>query len=263
MPLRREAPQGRAALENGTSALLSEGGGKPKKNNEVRIITGARQTTDATDLMMTECRALWGGHVWQLTFTSMKADWQQRRKVNTKNGSSHFFSHVCVRRSRLQVVKSTPTHAPSPFPIESVTIMSSAATASSLTASPASCRGVIIRRSSTFHPIKQTLLRVPSHSKNQQNQNWVARRAATVVTRASPQDGDDTEAAPPAPPGSSSSRRDIINGVFFAVSLPLWKDIAHDLGYLHGKEVVFLHFFFSHPHCRTAPTPSSRVRSFV
>lgn len=147
-----------------------------------------------------------------------------------------------------------PIYAPSPFPTESVTIMSSAATASSLTASPGSCRGVITRRSSTFHPIKRTLLRVPSHSKNQLHQNWVARRAATVVTRASPRDGEDTEAAPPTSPGFSSSRRNIINGAFFAVSLPLWRDIAHDLGYLHGKEVVFLHFF-SHSHTARQSRP--------
>lgn len=65
------------------------------------------------------------------------------------------------------------------------------------------------------------------------------RRATTVVTHASPSSpGGDGEGTPPPspPPGASSSRRDVINGVFFALSVPLWRDVLHDLGYLHGEE---------------------------
>jgi hypothetical protein len=29
----------------------------------------------------------------------------------------------------------------------------------------------------------------------------------------------------------------VFNGLFFALSLPLWKDIIHDLGFLQGAEV--------------------------
>ena len=78
----------------------------------------------------------------------------------------------------------------------------------------------------------------------------------TVVARASPD--DDT----PPPPGASSSRRDIINGVFFAISVPLWRDIAHDLGYLHGtgstRTCVLSLRFFSVP-SPFAPHPAPRA----
>ena len=54
---------------------------------------------------------------------------------------------------------------------------------------------------------------------------------ASVVTRAS---SDDETAA--GGMVSGTSRRDVINAVFFAVSIPLWRDVLHDLGYLHGEE---------------------------
>jgi hypothetical protein len=106
--------------------------------------------------------------------------------------------------------------------------MQSLATASSsmIAASASRAGGVITRRSpSTVQPRKQNLVRVPCSSKQRQ-------RAASVVTRASGDD-DDNEGVPQRP---KTSRRDIINGVFFAISVPLWIDIAHDLGYVHGTE---------------------------
>ena len=67
-----------------------------------------------------------------------------------------------------------------------------------------------------------------------------------VVTRASQDDDDAPNAAPqPTPPGGGGdgasslfSRRNLIDGALIGLSIPLWKDIAHDLGYLHGMGVV-------------------------
>mmetsp|Transcript_11017 Transcript_11017/g.26944 ORF Transcript_11017/g.26944 Transcript_11017/m.26944 type:complete len:331 (-) Transcript_11017:41-1033(-) len=67
----------------------------------------------------------------------------------------------------------------------------------------------------------QTTRRSPMHR--------LSESSRTVVTRASPGGSEASSSWTP-------SRRDLANGVFFAVSIPLWKAVLHDLGYLHGEE---------------------------
>jgi len=70
-----------------------------------------------------------------------------------------------------------------------------------------------------------------------------ARRASRVSTppRASADDAEppspDSNSSPAAAAPARSGRRELaVNAAFLAVSLPLWRDVLHDLGYLHGAE---------------------------
>ena len=70
-----------------------------------------------------------------------------------------------------------------------------------------------------------------------------ARRASRVSTppRASADDAEppspDSNLSPAAAAPARSGRRELaVNAAFLAVSLPLWRDVLHDLGYLHGAE---------------------------
>lgn len=83
----------------------------------------------------------------------------------------------------------------------------------------------------------------------------VARRASSRARRVAPprasggergqtiEEGEASEASSGAAAERASSslplgltRRNLIDAAFVAVSIPLWKDIAHDLGYLQGPE---------------------------
>ena len=70
-----------------------------------------------------------------------------------------------------------------------------------------------------------------------------ARRAAAAPVRASGERDDaPSEGSSANDDGNTSSlplglsRRNLIDAAFVAVSIPLWRDIAHDLGYLQGPE---------------------------
>jgi peptide-methionine (S)-S-oxide reductase len=70
-----------------------------------------------------------------------------------------------------------------------------------------------------------------------------ARRAAAASVRASGERDDaPSEGSSANDDGNTSSlplglsRRNLIDAAFVAVSIPLWRDIAHDLGYLQGPE---------------------------
>ena len=70
-----------------------------------------------------------------------------------------------------------------------------------------------------------------------------SRRAAAAPVRASGERDDaPSEGSSANDDGNTSSlplglsRRNLIDAAFVAVSIPLWRDIAHDLGYLQGPE---------------------------
>jgi len=69
-----------------------------------------------------------------------------------------------------------------------------------------------------------------------------ARRAAAAPVRASGERDDAPSEGSNDDDGNTStlplglSRRNLIDAAFVAVSIPLWRDIAHDLGYLQGPE---------------------------
>ena len=69
-----------------------------------------------------------------------------------------------------------------------------------------------------------------------------ARRAAAPVRASGERDDAPSEGSSADDDGNTSSlplglsRRNLIDAAFVAVSIPLWRDIAHDLGYLQGPE---------------------------
>ena len=69
-----------------------------------------------------------------------------------------------------------------------------------------------------------------------------ARRAAAPVRASRERDDAPSEGSSANDDGNTStlplglSRRNLIDAAFVAVSIPLWRDIAHDLGYLQGPE---------------------------
>ena len=69
-----------------------------------------------------------------------------------------------------------------------------------------------------------------------------ARRAAAPVRASGERDDAPSEGSSANDDGNTSSlplglsRRNLIDAAFVAVSIPLWRDIAHDLGYLQGPE---------------------------
>jgi len=69
-----------------------------------------------------------------------------------------------------------------------------------------------------------------------------ARRAAAPVRASGERDDAPSEGSSANDDGNTSSlplglsRRNLIDAAFVAISIPLWRDIAHDLGYLQGPE---------------------------